>query len=463
MSGVRHASVKVNPATFSPERKVTRKSMLDEMIEKKKREAAASSAARAKTLSSSLKEADVAVKSESSRTAEESAVQTRITEMFAAQNKRIEAQGERLQADIAGLGFEQGRIRATLEDYSLSQSLLEGEFRDLRSVLDGIAKKETQKENIARCLIKNAQALISSLEKLNPERYAKGELDVLKGKLQNSVANFDSKIYEGALVMAQTAIADGMGLKEKIASISFETEKLLAEANSAIAELQGRFDQADALEYEISTSDGIETVPALVDVFSDGRLSENKSKLCAVLKSLDKENISQEELKRVIDDTNEIRIAHEEALLAAYTNYLKACEREELLDVSGRLIESFYGMDFIDAAYYGGNDGPANSAIHAKFESRLAGDEIVFVIRPNKDANGVVVGESIELHFTQAGNETRSATIDRRSSEIIQAINDNATGLKVQSSVCDESTKGKLSPSKHVGDMDKVRRGVAND
>jgi hypothetical protein len=363
------------------------------------------------------------------RLAEESAQQAqqreqRVQNALNAANKERESLNRTLSNEIAGLhddlrqmsNEQNRRLQEQAAEYNKKlqkqQSSIddvkqqaEKNRRSLQNQINGIHARIEAKEDNAKKLaeywISNTQAYLNDIDRLRHEMFTPGQLERLRGKLEQMRSDIKNGVYEAAIATARGLFHDAVDLKEAVGNAEAEWGFYHDLFVKTLATTEANLDGNKVLQFTFEMEHGVETVDARVNYWTDGALDEVSESIArAKLQTEQIRQVPTQQLIDYIDTLNQLNVKMEVAVAEAKNVMLLSQKRAEMADKLADALEEV--MWKCERVVYEG--GEQNQPVHVKLSDGM-GNEIVAIITPEIGTQNMT--NKLELNFFDEENDER--------------------------------------------------------
>ncbi|MCL2196184.1 MAG: hypothetical protein FWB77_01070 [Treponema sp.] len=321
-------------------------------------------------------------------------------------NRALNNEINGLHADIRQISVEQNRRflnqEAAIEDIRRQS---EKNRQEMQNQINGISARIEAKENnhkkLAEFWISQTQAYIKDIEQYRHEMFTPGDLNKLKGKLNQMLSDMKNEAYQSAISTARSLFNEAVDLKENV--LNAETEWLYYHGlfTRTLAGTETKLNECKELRFTFDMEHGTETVDAKVNYWTCGSLDEVSESISDVKQKTGQiQSVSTKQLIEHIDSLNKQNVKMDAASEEAKNAMILSQNRAEMANkLADALEEAAWKCE--DIVYEGGeHDQP----VHIKFSDGM-GNEIVAIITP--EINTQNMSNKLELHFFDQKNDEK--------------------------------------------------------
>ena len=277
--------------------------------------------------------------------------------------------------------------------------------QELQSQINGISARIEAKENDARKLaefwISQTQAYFNDIEQYRHEMFSPGNLNKLKGKLEQMRSDIKNGMYEAAIATARGLFNDAVGLKEEV--LNAETKWLYYHGLfvQTLANTESNLNECNELQFIFDMKHGTETVDAKVNYWTNGSLDEASVSISEIKQKTEQiQSVSTQQLINYIEALIMQNVNMKDASDKAKESIILSQNRAEMANKLADALEEV-AWKCEDIIYEGGeHDQP----VHVKLSDGMC-NEIVAIITP--EINTQDMSNKLELHFFDQKNDEK--------------------------------------------------------
>ncbi|GHV54148.1 hypothetical protein FACS1894216_13570 [Synergistales bacterium] len=334
-----------------------------------------------------------------------------------------------------------------------NQRQITDEINKIDGRIKFIEDTEVRHKELAQYWIDMTIAYISDIGELRHELFAPKELATLKNDITRAQSNLRDNMYQVAADRGQEAFVKALTLLDKVVQEGNEWKVAQEEWERALSETQSDLSDYQDLHFDIETDKGAEHVKADLDSWTDGGLAKVRDELKVLENNMrDLNNKPIDSLMDGIQQLEELR--QKMGLVAAVgkENLLMSQWRFQLASDIADIVGETFLMNYYEGEYFGGN---RSKAYHGSFKN-TDGDEIVVVITPEADAQGIIRNNKVEFDFN-----VKSTNATEAHEEWTRCIGDSLreNNIPMRKLRCVEGYERRNSDQCQRGDMEKVRAG----
>ena len=447
---------------------------LDTMLEKM-RESQAAAARAASSMSERMKELDKEVKAR-----EEKQLQI-IAAMQRQHQKQIEHMEARMEEEKDGLRKEISRTRSEMEkelgelrqetDAKLNAQRTETQHRmeelrtDLRrdisavdQKLDSLAAQITERENgkkeLAVYWAQEAARMINQIRDIfRSQLIDEVALGKISRRMEAAQSDIASGVFESAISNGREAFYEAMDMQDALAAATLEWNYWANAVKTRENQLLQELNVAENRVYQVQSCGETVEFDNGIDYWTYGQLTITRDRIAATRKELEQlESMTTEELQDKEEQLRRLQMQLALVENASEINVAMSVSRYETASKIAAILGEEYEQLEYDGEYFGTED---REEYHAFFQNPMTGDQVVVVITPIPDEQGVVTNH-IDLLVGNADNNP--VTRDQMGKQIAAGL--RTRGVEGCSFNCANRFEDNTAEEvERVGDIEAVERG----
>ena len=274
-------------------------------------------------------------------------------------------------------------------------------------------QQERSAQQRAEQWIGDARVILDYIEQhQRHQQFAPGELEALKGELNQSRANVQQGHHQAAIATAQALYGKALKLQAEIEYRQLEWDTYHAEALKGARACLAELEVQETAQWAFDTEQGQHELAAEIDYWNDGALSALKHRVLAALETLERpgETLTLDDLKAQIAANQTLQAELADVITRAKERLIASQVRVNIAeDLLGDLEQS--GWQLQDSVWQGeaadAGKGWKNS-YHLKLQD-LGGNEMITIILPEDTPRGQIENRVQFAYFPKNNNDARFA------------------------------------------------------